>query len=278
MSSPEGRKIFKEALDAGGMESYFPLAEQFITQSDPSFCSVSTLAMVMNALNFDLKRVWKGSWRWVSEEMLQCESQAVCGHSISKVQASGLSFAEFESLARCHGVRISAHPVCSSKLGDCAEHPIDRFRDEVRRLSSSSTASSFLVTNFSRKHLGQTGDGHYSPIGGYHAARDLALVLDVARFKYPPYWVSLPALWASMAATDAATSKSRGYFVVSGWEEPLTASSTPITNIEDISSNSSSSSGPRCPSVIKSWVDFHPHAPQPSCLHHSHAHTHCTTP
>ncbi len=28
-----------------------------------------------------------------------------------------------------------------------------------------------------------TGDGHFSPIGGYHAGRDLALILDTARFK-----------------------------------------------------------------------------------------------
>ena len=41
----------------------------------------------------------------------------------------------------------------------------------------------------------RTGGGHFSPIGGYHEPSDSALVLDVARFKYPPYWVHLPALW-----------------------------------------------------------------------------------
>lgn len=30
-SSKEGKKLFKEALDAETMECYFPLAEQFIT-------------------------------------------------------------------------------------------------------------------------------------------------------------------------------------------------------------------------------------------------------
>ena len=34
----------------------------------------------------------------------------------------------------------------------------------------------------------QTGDGHFSPVAGYHAGTDSVLVLDVARFKYPPYW------------------------------------------------------------------------------------------
>jgi hypothetical protein len=29
-----------------------------------------------------------------------------------------------------------------------------------------------------------TGDGHFSPIGAYHAENDLVLILDVARFKW----------------------------------------------------------------------------------------------
>lgn len=36
--------------------------------------------------------------------------------------------------------------------------------------------------------MGQTGDGHYSPIGGYNKNRNLSLMLDVARYKYPSYW------------------------------------------------------------------------------------------
>ena len=45
-SSPEGRKLFKEALAAGTLESFFPLSEQFVTQSEPSFCALSSLSMV----------------------------------------------------------------------------------------------------------------------------------------------------------------------------------------------------------------------------------------
>ena len=59
--------------------------------------------------------------------------------------------------------------------------------------------------------MGQTGDGHFSPIGGYHAAHDLVLLLDVARFKYPPHWVPLPCLWQAMQALDPATGLARGY-------------------------------------------------------------------
>jgi hypothetical protein len=35
-----------------------------------------------------------------------------------------------------------------------------------------------LVVSYSRKAFSQTGDGHFSPVAGYHAARDLVLILD----------------------------------------------------------------------------------------------------
>lgn len=59
-SSADGRRLFREALIEGNMESYFRLAEQFRTQDDLAFCGLSTLTMVLNALAVDPGRVWKG--------------------------------------------------------------------------------------------------------------------------------------------------------------------------------------------------------------------------
>lgn len=233
LSSPQGKVLFKEALATNGMESYFPLAEQFVTQSEPSFCSLSSLSMVLNALNFDPKKIWKGLWRWVSEETLQCESTRVCGHSLERIKTDGLSFMEFESLARCHGVKITSHRVFRDEHGNIHDETshdgIEAFRSLVERISSDDRAETFIVVNYSRKVLGQTGDGHFSPIGGYHKDKELVLILDVARFKYPPYWVPLQQLWEAMAEQDRQTQQPRGYFVVSGWntrqlqEDPLEA-------------------------------------------------------
>ena len=41
------------------------------------------------------------------------------------------------------------------------------------------------------------------------------LVMDVARFKYPPFWVPVEALWDSMEVLDRVTGMPRGYFIVS---------------------------------------------------------------
>ena len=120
-ASPEGLALFRRALNAGTMESYFPVAEQFRTQvwrrvwlvlalggacgwrrlhrmgnvafaqpwfcarvsrsrnvcvcctrvqDEPAFCGLSTLVVALNTLKIDPGRVWKGVWRWYSEEMV----------------------------------------------------------------------------------------------------------------------------------------------------------------------------------------------------------------
>lgn len=53
-SSPECQQVFKEALALGGLDGYFQLAEQFHTQSDPSFCGLGSLVVALNALAIDL--------------------------------------------------------------------------------------------------------------------------------------------------------------------------------------------------------------------------------
>jgi glutathione gamma-glutamylcysteinyltransferase len=209
-SSIQGKALFREALSEGGMESFFALSEQFVTQSEPSYCAFSSLAMVLNALNYDPMKVWKGAWRWVSEELLHCESSEICTHQSAQVLSRGMNFKEFEMLGTCHGVCIKSYPaVESDALG------MEAFRKVVSEVSSSDKAEQFIISNFSRKALLQTGNGHFSPIGGYLPSKDLVLVMDVARFKYPPFWVPLADLWKSMVVQDDESGDSRGYFVVS---------------------------------------------------------------
>lgn len=77
------------------------------------------------------------------------------------------------------------------------------FRSTVERASR--RTDQVVVASYSRAALDQTGDGHFSPIGGYHPGRDLVLVMDTARFKYPPHWVELPRLFAAMQRIDKSS-------------------------------------------------------------------------
>lgn len=81
-------------------------------------------------------------------------------------------------------------------------------------MQTATEAGCHMVISFSRSALGQTGVGHYSPIGAYNSERRAALVLDVARFKYPSYWAPIEKLWRAMEAVDEDTGRPRGYVML----------------------------------------------------------------
>ncbi|GAM21435.1 hypothetical protein SAMD00019534_046100, partial [Acytostelium subglobosum LB1] len=197
-SSDDGRKLFRESLQDGHMEGYFALSEQFVSQSEPAFCGLATLAMVLNALKIDPKRLWKGPWRWFAEDMLDC-----CA-PIESVKKRGITFTEFACLSKCNGATVASH------RGD--EVNLEQFRRDL--VEACSKPSQHMVLSYDRKTLGQTGSGHFSPIGGYHQASDKALIMDVARFKYSPHWVPVQVLFDSMQVLDPETQKPRGYFII----------------------------------------------------------------
>lgn len=235
LSSSKGRQMFKESLDNGTMECYFPLSEQFITQSEPSYCSLSSLAMVLNALNHDPKKTWKGVWRWVSEENLLCNTKHLCRHSSDQIHQNGMNFEDFVALQHCQpGIGIQSFRVT-------VDDDQTLFRSLILKSCQAIKHDSFIICNYSRTVLQQTGDGHYSPIGGYHQGSDSVLILDVARFKYPPYWVPVDLLWQAMKAIDPKSNLSRGYFLVSSQFTNSTSNSASYHSPSTPSSNSSSS-------------------------------------
>ncbi|WOL05169.1 hypothetical protein Cni_G13895 [Canna indica] len=202
-SSAEGKKLFSEALQNGTMEGFFKLISHFQTQSEPAYCGLASLSMVLNALAIDPRRKWKGPWRWYDESMLDC-----C-EPLEKVKAEGITFGKVACLAQCAGAKVEAFRTSLSNIGD--------FRDHVIKCASSEGCH--LIASYHRKHFKQTGTGHFSPIGGYHAESDMALILDVARFKYPPHWVPLALLWEAMDTIDEATGHPRGFMLISSCQK-----------------------------------------------------------
>ncbi|KAI8063486.1 Phytochelatin synthase-domain-containing protein [Gongronella butleri] len=197
-SSDEGKRMFRSAMEAGYAEGFFPLTGNFTTQSEPAYCGPSSLAMVLNALEVDPKRRWKGNWRWYSDELLDC-----CA-SKEEMKKNGITFDKFACLAKCHSDVIAKR---------APNFSLDEFRQDVESIASQS--DKFMVISFSRKTLGQTGDGHFSPIGAYNPENEMVLVLDTARYKYPSYWSPLKVLYESMHPVDKETGRPRGYFLIS---------------------------------------------------------------
>ena len=180
--------------------------------------------------------MWKGSWRWFDESLLDC-----CV-PLSEVAATGITLDALACLARCNGAAVAARRAPADAAGEAVppaseaqaqpedapagtgdaasllpEADLAEFEADVRAAceADGGTPRHVLLASYSRAALGQTGGGHFSPLAAYAPESRMVLILDVARFKYPPHWVALDALWAAMRRPDAATGLPRGYLRLS---------------------------------------------------------------
>ena len=225
LSSPLGKKYFRSAMQGGGLKSFFSLMEQHSTQTEPAFCGLSTLVIVLNALAIDPRQSWKGPWRWYDESMLNC-----CV-DLDSVKRTGITLSKFHCLAICQGLITELHYGIEEDGKNTSNTEKDGdglllFRDAVNRacvepytqqepIADDTEPQTILVVSYSRKILGQTGSGHFSPIAAYDKESDHVLILDTARFKYGAHWVPLPLVFQAMQPVDTDTGRSRGYVLLS---------------------------------------------------------------
>ena len=204
-SSSTGRDMLASAMAVGDAAAFFPLVSHLHTQAEPAWCGFGTLVTVLNALEIDPGRVWKGPWRFFGEELL------ICCKSLELAAAEGLTLGEVGCLAQCNGAAV--------QLQHAQPRGLPAFRQALLA-SVRAPAGPFIVANYDRGVLDQTGSGHFSPLAAWHAPTDHVLVLDVARFKYPPHWVPVERLWEAMCAHDSSTQVPRGYLLMDRADRP----------------------------------------------------------
>jgi len=111
LTSPVGRRLFNEALASGSAESYFFLAEQFCAQDEPMYSGKAALAMVLNSLQIDPMRTWKGAWRWFTKQNIGCSKE-------SDPHTHGLTFDMFKHMASSNGANVGVHRAPSTLRGE----------------------------------------------------------------------------------------------------------------------------------------------------------------
>jgi glutathione gamma-glutamylcysteinyltransferase len=211
-SSKNGRLIFSSALASKGLKSFFPLMEQYSTQSEPAYCGISTLVIALNAFAIDPRQTWKGPWRWYEESMLNC-----C-LDLEEAKQKGVTLKAFSCLAVCQGIQASVYYTEEERVSE------NHFRETIKAACVESEGDGdglrdVVVVSYTRKTLGQTGTGHFSPIAAFDSVSDSVLILDTARFKYGAHWVPLSLLYEAMQPVDPDTGRSRGYVLLSNEKE-----------------------------------------------------------
>ena len=196
-----------EALLVGAeaREAYFPLADNFVTQKTQSFCGVASMTMVFNAMALPAPAVpeYEPFKTFTQDNVLDDATEAVIPKAT--ILKQGMTLDQL-------GAAIATKPVEAS-VRHAADSSLDIFRSEARDYLAQK--GHFVIVNYLRKAMGQRTGGHISPLAAYDAEADRFLILDVARYKYPPVWVTAADLYAAMNTPDADNdNKTRGYVLI----------------------------------------------------------------
>jgi hypothetical protein len=192
-------------LNADLNRDYFSLATYLETEEVLTFCGPASVAAVANSLNIDRPSpVRLYPWELFTQDLLfNAENQALKPYGM--VEHEGLTLAELDKFIENIGLAADYH------FAD--ETTVDELRNSIQATLSDRDAR--MIVNYSRKALPQTGGGHISPIGAYDADTDSVLILDVAKYKYPPVWISVQKLHDGMMMIDTGSNRSRGFIEVS---------------------------------------------------------------
>jgi hypothetical protein len=199
LGGEEGHALLAEA-DARA--SLVPLMMHFTTQRSPVSCGPATMAMLLNALGLPRPPVARvpGRRMFDQDNVFSPEVEAVVTRR--HVERKGMSLRQFGGALGAHAIDVDVRH---------AEHStLEAFREAA--VACPGRTGRFVIANYERSILGQERCGHISPLGAYHAASDRFLVLDVARYRYPPVWVRASELFAAM--NTRPVDMTRGYVLV----------------------------------------------------------------
>lgn len=228
-SSPESIKRFDRS---NAKVDFFRLSNQFESQQNLAYCGPTSSTIVLNAFRADDKTIAKPR----DPSLFPAEYRKGLPQGLDPVfarytqamffddqTASVKTRDQFFGKPKTPGAKPSPGLELRELSGILAAHGLstelrvadDALTDETirRELTANlATPDDFVLVNYFRPALGQSGGGHISPLGAYDKASDSFLILDVNPNGHPWVWVPAPALIRSMRTRDV--NENRGYVLV----------------------------------------------------------------
>jgi hypothetical protein len=203
LTGPEGELLLS---GSEARAAFLPLTANFETQKNQTYCGPTSIAMILNALQVPAPIATYDSHRiFTQENVLNALTDSII--SERSVARRGMSLNKVAEVLRVYGVSVDTHYADASS--------VDEFRSLA--VDSLSKPGRHVIVNFSRSALGQEGVGHISPLGAYDADSDRFLILDVARYKEPAFWVMTQKLFDAMAEPKKSSKgQARGYLLIRG--------------------------------------------------------------
>jgi hypothetical protein len=220
-------------LDASDARvDFFPLANHFEGQSNGLYCGPTSVAIVVNALRSSsrLDRLPRDKSRMTAADLAflpasfdptvprftqeaifdkSPKSRALVFGKPTQVGGKvindfGYQLRQLNDAMTAIGLRTKLR-IADTSLDD--QTILSELKDNLHR------PDDYVVVNYDRAHVGQTGGGHISPVAAYDVASDSFLILDVNPSKATWVWMPANVLIRGMRTLD--TVENRGYILVS---------------------------------------------------------------
>lgn len=184
---------------------FVSLMATFTMQERQTLCSVATGVSILNALPIKRPVDPKYAPYPYFTQMNYFDSRVNSIITRDTTLEIGQTLDEAAMVMAVHGAATRAYHAEYSSI------------DEFRRIAKANMdeRNDFIAVNYRRNYVGQPPGSHFSPLAAYDETTDSFLILDVARYKFPPVWVSTADLFAAMNTTDDVSNKSRGFLVIS---------------------------------------------------------------
>ena len=184
---------------------YWQLIPTFAVQNTQSYCSVASAITVLNAM--PIKKPVDPTYApyayFTQQNFFTTDVKNII--SPETVLQMGMTREEMAETLTAQGVR--AKSIAGDTLND----------ESLRVLLQKALGDDgqFVLANYLRASLGQVGGGHWSVLAAFDMQSDRVLILDVAKYKYPPVWVGISTLRQAIATLDTTSNKARGLVIVS---------------------------------------------------------------
>lgn len=185
---------------------YFKVAPYVESEKFLTFCSIATMAAVLNSYEDKVQRPIDTARYpypyFTQDNIFNEDNQKV--KTFEGVVTDGLTLDQIGQFL----THMNVKPM--TIFAD--ENDEDHMRSAI--IEGLSDPDVRVILNYNRGIVGQDGSGHVSPIAAYHQPSDSVLVLDVAGYKYPPAWIPMELLYKAMLDKDSSSNRSRGLALV----------------------------------------------------------------
>jgi len=229
LNRPDAYELLLDSLTMSSTISrysndFFLISSGLDTQINQAYCGTATAVAILNSLRYlrsvnvddgvdiPIDEVYSPyPYATQTDIFDNCTETTVVSHTGGGVGVDGiltppfgLNMGQIADLLRCH---LKSTPDTGGGSWSVKINYADRTHMTVGKVkynlkNALEDPSSRVMVNYDRSMVGQAGGGHWSPVGSYSEKRDAFLILDVAKYKYPPVWIPTERLFDAMATYD----------------------------------------------------------------------------